>query len=235
MHAPSSLSLSFRSYGRGGAIDRHDYAQLVLPLRGQLEIEVTGRGARLDGTLAAFIAPGADHAQSADGENRFLVIDCLPGELGDDMAERVHRHAFVTLSPVARAMLDRVEQAEHVLPQLLDVLLEGRPLSLRLSALHAAVTARLDAAWTAETMAARLGIGASRLHALFRQELDCTPQAWLSDLRLQRAQEMLRHTDVPIAQLAMSTGYSEQSALTRAMQRVWQVTPSVYRRRYRQA
>ena len=37
-----------RHYGQATGLDRHDYAQWVLPLRGELQFEMEGRGGRLD-------------------------------------------------------------------------------------------------------------------------------------------------------------------------------------------
>ena len=37
-----------RHYGQATGLDRHDYAQWVLPLQGELQFEMEGRGGRLD-------------------------------------------------------------------------------------------------------------------------------------------------------------------------------------------
>ncbi|MFL9694909.1 AraC family ligand binding domain-containing protein, partial [Aeromonas veronii] len=44
----------------------HDFAQLVIPLDGPLEIEVQGRGRRLATGSACVIAPGERHDYAAD-------------------------------------------------------------------------------------------------------------------------------------------------------------------------
>jgi AraC-like DNA-binding protein len=83
-------------------------------------------------------------------------------------------------------------------------------------------------------MAAALGLSVSRLHALFREEHGTTPHAWLLERRIARACDWLVRTDLPIADLALLAGFSEQSALTRAMRNATGLTPAAYRRQHRE-
>ena len=82
-------------------------------------------------------------------------------------------------------------------------------------------------------MARRIGLSPSRLHALFRSEWGTSPQAWLAERRIRRVQTWLAASDAPIAELAQRAGYADQSALTRAMQRLTGLTPAAYRKRRR--
>jgi len=84
-------------------------------------------------------------------------------------------------------------------------------------------------------MATQAGVSVSRLHDLFRAELDTTPHAWLAEVRLRRVREGLAGSDLSIAELAYRSGYADQSTLTRAMRRATGMTPAAYRRRSREA
>jgi transcriptional regulator GlxA family with amidase domain len=116
-------------------------------------------------------------------------------------------------------------------PLLLDTLVldAPRPTS-RLAALLARVEAEPGLAWTTDTMARSAGLSVSRLHALFRTELDTSPHAWLRDVRLARARAWLAETARPIADIALAAGFSDQSALTRALRDATGMTPGAYRR-----
>jgi transcriptional regulator GlxA family with amidase domain len=70
---------------------------------------------------------------------------------------------------------------------------------------------------------------------LFREEHDTTPHAWLLEHRLARVRDWLTSTDAPIAEIALRAGFSEQSALTRALRKATGMTPAVYRRQHRSA
>lgn len=71
----SCAMLDFRTYGPAAALHAHDFVQVVMPSRGVLEIEVDGRGGRVDAHHLAVIPAGATHAFEARGRNSFIVLD----------------------------------------------------------------------------------------------------------------------------------------------------------------
>jgi AraC-like DNA-binding protein len=243
----STVDLHLRSYGRLMAPDRHDYAQLVLPLDGALLLDVEGRQGVLDPLRAGFVAPGAWHAQHADTHNRSLILDIGADSLAPGAGERLFERPFAPLGPAARKLVEFMglmagsgSVAPQVLrgwtPLLLDTLAldTPRPAS-RLAALRARIECEPGLPWSTESMAKALGCSVSRLHALFREELDTTPHAWLLEQRLARAREWLATTESPIAEIALRAGFSEQSALTRALRKASGMTPAAYRRQHRES
>jgi hypothetical protein len=70
----------------------------------------------------------------------------------------------------------------------------------------------------------------SHLHAEFRRQLGKSPARHLADVRLDAAIARLRGGVEPIAQIALACGYSEQSALSRALRRRLAITPAAIRR-----
>lgn len=240
------ITIDVRSYGAAQGAHRHDFAQLVLPLSGALDIDIAGAGSRLGPCRAAFVEPGSPHSQQGDGPNRSLIVDLDPTLLEPAVGDRLIRRPFVLLAPAANKLIDYMgvlvdnggPSAANVrlwVPLLLDALVQepARPRS-RLAVLLAGIEAEPGQPWTAETMAARACLSVSRLHALFRAELDTTPRAWLAQVRLKRACEGLALSEHPIADIAYGVGYADQSALTRAMRRATGLTPAAYRRQHRQ-
>ncbi|SHO66638.1 AraC family transcriptional regulator [Pseudoxanthobacter soli DSM 19599] len=65
----------------------------------------------------------------------------------------------------------------------------------------------------------------------FRTALGVPPHRFISTLRLQRAQELLTHTKLSLADIAYSCRFSSQSTFTRAFQRQVGLSPGEYRRR----
>jgi AraC-like DNA-binding protein len=244
-----TVDLHLRSYGPLTAPDRHDYGQLVLPLDGALLLEVEGRQGVLDPLRAGFVAPGAWHAQHADAHNRSLILDIGADSLAPGAGERLFERPFAPLGAAARKLIEFMalmadagsgSVAPQVLqgwaPLLLDTLAldTPRPAS-RLAALRARIELEPGLPWSTDSMAKALGCSVSRLHALFREELDATPHAWLLEQRLGRAREWLATTEAPIAEIALRAGFSEQSALTRALRKASGMTPAAYRRRHRES
>lgn len=223
---------------------RHDHVQLVLPVIGQLEIEVGGRGGRLDAARAAFVVPGADHVQSGDGANRLLVVDCAMADVGEAAVERMSRQVFLPISPAARRLIEFVDlsgrcqpmsasTAWRCTPLLLEALLDTPQAPSRLEMLKRRIEADPGRDWSVAAMAQAAGVSASRLHALFRAELGQTPGQVLTELRLCAVQDGLATSTASIAELAFQAGYSDQGALTRAMRRATGLTPAAYRKRFR--
>lgn len=242
MPPASPLSLAIRSYGQDGATDTHAFAQLVLPLGGSMEVDVEGHGAWLDRTRAAFVAPTARHAQSSGLANRFLVVDVDPEAMEGRVLERLAARRFLPIGSAAAHLIDYMaasldddgvpQRAALWLPLLLDAVERATPgPASRLAALLVTLATHPERNWTATDMAARVGLSVSRLHAVFREELDSTPQAWLAERRMERARHWLADSRLPLAEVALGCGYADQSAFTRAFARVVGLPPAAYRRR----
>lgn len=241
----ASYSIAVRSYGRQSTADTHDFAQIVLPLAGELTMDIAGREAMVDRKVAAYVDAGSRHDQVSDGINRSLILDLHPRDLDAMTADRLASRPFTSLTPEATNLIDymgallaRERLLPHKLhlwvPLLVDALLGDEPqLSSRLAGLRAAVEENLSKNWTVENMAERVGVSASRLHAIFQETLGKSPRVWLTDLRLERVCRLLSSTDLSIAELAYRFGYADQSALTRAMRKATGMTPAAYRRQAR--
>lgn len=63
----------------------------------------------------------------------------------------------------------------------------------------------------------------------FRSRAGEPPHRFLSSLRLERAKELLAHTDRPICDIAMACQFSSQTNFTRAFRNFAGVTPKAYR------
>ena len=239
----SAAAFNLRAYPRASHVDRHDFAQWVLPVQGELAFELEGRGARLDVWQGAFIAPLAGHAQGALDQDRFLIVDCPAGLLDDDTLQRLHQQPLLALPAAVRAMAQRIGAGRPaqidaaMVADELPVLLQAFSLdgsATRLQAVCARIAQSPGQAWPVERIAAAVGVSGSRVHALFRTAFGVSPLAWLSSCRLRWARAQLASGDQPIASIAQDAGYSEQSALTRALRREWGITPAEYRQRHRQ-
>ncbi|GCB06042.1 AraC family transcriptional regulator [Ralstonia sp. SET104] len=243
--------LDFRTYGLAAPSHSHDFMQVVMPARGILEMDVDGRGGRVDTHHAALIPAGATHAFEATGANRFIVFD-IPGQTVEapslgGLADRV----FFPLTPGLRALTAWLQDAPIV-----DAMLANAWSSLALATLaahpanhstqiHARPDTRPDTraerTWhaiehryaeplTIDALAAEAGVSARRLATLFRAAYGTTLHAHLAGVRLRHALTLLETTALPIAEIAARTGYYDQSALTRHLKAAHGITPAAVRR-----
>jgi AraC-like DNA-binding protein len=77
------------------------------------------------------------------------------------------------------------------------------------------------------------GLSASHFSRAFRQSVGMPPHRYLRHRRIEIAAEQIRNTALPLAQIALAVGFSDQSHFTREFVRVLGETPSAYRRCYR--
>lgn len=246
MASTSPFALALRSYGSASTLDRHGFAQIVLPVTGGLEMEIGGRGGVIARGDLAFVEADTDHDQMASQANSAFILDLDPAAMAPALRERLGHRPYLPLPAAAARLVDFMALTASTGPAqavtlerwaglLLDTIAGGgagdapRARS-RLSALLAALEAEPGADWTAAAMARHAGLSVSRLHALFREELDTTPRARLSQIRLERVREELASGPLPIAEIAHRYGYCDQSALTRALRQATGMPPAAYRR-----
>jgi AraC-like DNA-binding protein len=239
------LSLEIRSYAGESPHHHHDHVQLVLPTHGQMEIDVDGRGGHIDQSMAAVVAPCSVHSQFAHPDSRFLIVDCAPTALEIRQMERLAQGVYVPIPPATRRLVEFAAlignaqlsiAASQLGPLLLSSLSPDTScFPTPMERLIARLRANPGANWSNDVMAEAANMSVSQLHQRFRQLFEMSPQAWLTDLRIQEAQRWLRETPLPISEIALRAGFSDQASLTRTMQRVSATTPAVYRKAQKQS
>lgn len=67
-----------------------------------------------------------------------------------------------------------------------------------------------------EQLARLAGLSSRQLQRQFHQDIDCSVMEYYTNIRLDKADELLRQSRLPIGQIAYATGYSSQSNFSRA-------------------
>lgn len=238
---PAELHL--RSYRAETLTHSHDFPQVVLPVSGRIELDIAGRQGMADAANAAFVEPHARHATSAAGLNSVIILDLAPSMLTAELMERLAPRPFMPLSQAAGKLVDFMAlamrqqhkmapaQLQHWVPLLLDTLAMATPRPhSRLHALMAKIEAEPGLPWAVADMAAAAAISPSRLHEWFQQEIATSPRAWLAEVRVRRACELLSTSALPLSEIALRCGYTDQSSLSHAMRKLRDTTPAAYRR-----
>jgi AraC family transcriptional regulator, regulatory protein of adaptative response / DNA-3-methyladenine glycosylase II len=86
-----------------------------------------------------------------------------------------------------------------------------------------------------ESLAERLGVGSRHLRRLFIQHLGATPSAVAQTRRLHFAKKLIDETTLPMAEVAIASGFGCVRRFNAAIQRVYKRTPTQIRRLARQA
>jgi AraC family transcriptional regulator len=75
-----------------------------------------------------------------------------------------------------------------------------------------------------------LGVHRTHLTRTFLRAHGCTPAEFSRLHRLRKAAELLSSTRAPIAEIALTSGFTDQSHFTKHFRRMWSVTPGQFRR-----
>ncbi|HEA62039.1 hypothetical protein LCGC14_0077430 [marine sediment metagenome] len=79
-------------------------------------------------------------------------------------------------------------------------------------------------------LAPRFGLNARSFNRRFRQAANKTPVEYLQEVRIYQARELLKHSNLSIAEIAFAVGYQDVSYFTGLFRRMHDVTPNAYRR-----
>ncbi len=92
--------------------------------------------------------------------------------------------------------------------------------------------ANLDGQLRLADLARACGLSVSHFARAFKASFGVPCHRWLTEHRIQRAQEILAVKDTPLADVADQCGFSDQAAFTRTFHRVVGLTPGRWRREH---
>ena len=85
----------------------------------------------------------------------------------------------------------------------------------------------------AAEMAQAAGLSERSLNRKFHEAFHMTPHEFVSRTRIQAASKQLAHSDKPLIEIALDSGFCDQSAFTVQFRKRTGMTPRNFRNRYR--
>lgn len=86
---------------------------------------------------------------------------------------------------------------------------------------------------TVERLSEIVGISVPHFNRRFRQLLRLSPMEYVLSLRVQKAQRLLTTTNQNVGEIALATGFYDQSHFTKRFNKIVGMTPLAYRKKYR--
>lgn len=80
-----------------------------------------------------------------------------------------------------------------------------------------------------EQLAKKLGLSYSRFRSLFKEHTGAAPQQYLLSIRINKACELLRHTELPIGEIAERTGFASAYYFSRLFKQKIGTAPSAFK------
>lgn len=222
----------------------------MLFLHGKLDIEIEQCEGQVKEGVGAFIAAGDVHHFSSRGENEFIILDLPACKDAHKRARKTNMMAFFQLGQDIQGLVDYALAARKqgaflqsmgwAWSSLLIERLQAHglvshggdnALERAISFIQISLSQRINIA----DIAAACGLSTSKLHKVFRDQLATTPHAYLMALRVDAAVSLLTTTELGIAEIALRTGHTDQSALTHALRRARHQTPRALRRHHQKS
>lgn len=223
---------------------RHERARLALLLEGSVVEETDGRVVDIRRNQLVFWREGVTHSNAFPGAALSLQL-----ELSHDLYRHVAAY-FPSPSPpidahrfegAAQRLLQEVDRSDTARPMALqsalyEILARATRLTSSAPAASLAVTqairfatASLAEPMTIADLAAAANVSIRSLHERFTEELQTTPMDYVRDLRLARAESLLRETELRAAEIAEACGFYDQAHFCRLFKRRTGLTPRQFR------
>jgi len=246
-------SLSVRRYAPSEVRYVHDWNQVVLPVEGAQEVDFGHTGGTIVAAQGVLVPRGQPHRVRTLGDNLFVVLD-MPSRRGraQVLSDEVWCHAkaapFFRLDDGLRHLLGYIAHdfakdagdaaaARQMAGLVIDALGRRLDRGRRSAGVRRAldlIHARYAEPIPVSELAAAAGLSVSAFNQHFRAAMGRAPCDYRIDVRIDRATRLLRAGDLSIAEIAVATGFSDQSALTGTMRRRLGTTPARFRERVRQ-
>lgn len=221
-------------------IHSHDFHQLILPISGDLYLEIEGKQAKANNGVVAYVTASNKHTFVAQHENRFLLAN-IPLAWKETLRELP---AFLEMTPTVKSYIHFIGcqlkdpalsalNQEQILAMLLDLIASSLSSSSQIDKRillaktflddHVATSVSLEQV----AMAAHLSV--RQLSTLFKEQLGFTPLNYLRDQRMKKALTLLTQSILPITIIAESVGYQNLSAFSDRFRKHFGRSPRIYR------
>ena len=198
-------------------------------------LKTTGRRFEPGLTIAEFFgcdfAPGrgrrycdvALRLQSSDSSSPWLALITPPdlGAVQGRSQERLQVHTRPRLDALDSGTIAAEREQRGGLP------------ARMLKSIEEYIDLHLEKDLSVEELASHLGISPSYFARSFRSSVGLAPHAYVMRRRLLRAQELLASTDLPLIDIALATGFADQSHFCRRFHQMTGVPPRVFRLQHR--
>lgn len=224
-----------RTYADKPFTHAHSYSQLVIPIHGVLSVSV-GQATTEERQNVIYIPPGSSHSFYAKAANQFFVFDAPGFYLPKGMGESARFCGLNGRWQAVRSLLfEEVGSEPASSPRLADLFryISGLLNEDNCSASLNYIMNHFDKQVTVRQLAEIEHFNPTYYVEWFKRSFGTSPIAYIRELRLNKAKELLANTSYTIMQIAQQIGYENQATLTRLFQKEIGMTPGAYRQKCR--
>lgn len=234
----------------GDEIPTHSHAEahLLLPLRGKYISECVGAASSCISSSVIYHPPGVihrDHFESSNG--LFLGVSISRERFASIESNHLPIDATSVQQPVVVDLVRKLGEERRLWDSNSEIIIEGLCVELlgRLArAFHTSTPFKptwlkpvleylqdnLHRDVTLTSLAQIAQVSEFELVREFRRHMQCSPGSYVRAKRMERARNLLLVIDTPLADIALTLGFSDQSAFHKAFRKAEGCTPGTYRK-----
>lgn len=238
MSNSKKLTVECRNYVYEPHTHSHPFGQLILPLKGELHLETSKREFAINEENLFFVPPKYKHTFYSKYKNQFLVLDIplnmFPNELLNIINQELYEKLDKRWEAIKFLILEEIKNNSNCNQSLInlfhyfsDLLFENIvPESIKY------IHKNYNKTITLNELAQIENYSPNYYNNWFKEKMEVNPIDYIQKLRLNRAQYLLKNTDLTILQIAQQIGYEYQSSLNRLFKKYKLNSPSYYRNNY---
>ncbi len=172
------------------------------------------------------------------------------GELNYSPGVGVEDPTMVSLARAMQAVLERPEQVSRVFVDHVNMAFaahvahayggmarrslpsRGGLASWQQTRAREILESKLDGSIALKDLARECGLSVSHFARAFRHSTGLSPHQWLLERRIEKAKELLKQGDMPLSDVALTSGFADQSHFTRVFGSRVGVPPGIWKRNF---
>ncbi|MEL0628053.1 AraC family transcriptional regulator [Psychromonas aquatilis] len=231
--------LSIRSYSSKPVSHTHPFNQLVLPLRGVINITVENFNGKVAPGECVIVKRDQQHLFTANSEARFVVADMqqLPANLlsSNTVVFAINRSLIHYLNVIESQLENKInQQLEKVMFDMFYLLLSELTLlpkvDKRIAAVISFIEKNIAHSIQLKQLAAIACLSETQLKKNFKVQTNSTVMAYVSRIRMEKAQALLIHTDYPLQIIGEKVGYQELSTFSIKFSQYFGLPPTKFKK-----
>lgn len=225
----------FKVYQQKIKTHAHSFGQLIIPIRGSLNIETHSMDSIIDEKKLFFVPPSSEHTFYSKVRNEFLVLD-IPSEFlkeddmknnqGGNLIEMDDRWRLLKSLLIKDCKEDSNQYAINNLFQYFYHYLIKSSHYQSIDYLNKHYNEEISL----KTLAKIENYNPNYYSEWFKKAMKVSITDYIKDLRVRKAKELLTNSNYSILQIAQMVGYHHHSSLTRAFNDIENITPAEFRK-----
>lgn len=229
--------LSIRSYSTKPTSHSHRYNQLVLPLRGVINIRVENFNGKVAPGECVVVKVNETHLFTAEEEARFVVVDMINLPQNILSSSRIVFATSKSLKSYLTFIENQLEnkiniQLEQAMFEMFYLLLAEQLLlpkvDHRIGIAIAFIEQNLSDKLQIKQIADSAFLSETQFKKRFKQQTGMAVMQYVTKLRMEKAQALLTHTDYPLQIIGEKVGYTEPSAFSRKFSNYFGLSPTKF-------